>query len=357
MPRPFKWAEYFNKDAALQNRSNKYQVSCVRCHKKIPKGRSEERTRHLVDECTGLTPEEREQIIRVEAKEAEAAAAGTPKPRTGKTSKGGGVGGGGGGTGLGETEIEELLRLARLHSVEGGSQEGWQGITEEYNNWAESNGFKTRTSDALQKQWYAKYIIDNQKKNCDWCSTGIHASPVIVIVTTASKGQQTSHGTLQRPGSSLGKSVRSAPLMRTKAAIPPLTTTPLQQTSVEMAVVHHQAIIFPPLLHALTPNYLHFAIPLRRQICRRRNPQTLAKGGSIAKQNIHHALLLHHRHPNPNPQLRSQWWVSLTRGHRHHWSSYCNMRTRRRRNGSKGWRYGKIGCRRRLIGWKAGTGS
>ncbi|RPB09552.1 hypothetical protein P167DRAFT_607885 [Morchella conica CCBAS932] len=165
MPRPFKWAEYFNKDAALQNRSNKYQVSCVRCHKKIPKGRSEERTRHLVDECTGLTPEEREQIIRVEAKEAEAAAAGTPKPRTGKTSKGGGVGGGGGGTGLGETEIEELLRLARLHSVEGGSQEGWQGITEEYNNWAESNGFKTRTSDALQKQWDSRVASNSNSNN------------------------------------------------------------------------------------------------------------------------------------------------------------------------------------------------
>lgn len=37
--------------------------------------------RHLVEECTGITPEEREVIVRVESKEAKAAAAGTSKQR------------------------------------------------------------------------------------------------------------------------------------------------------------------------------------------------------------------------------------------------------------------------------------
>lgn len=145
MPRPFKWAEYFNKDAALQNRSNKYQVSCIRCEKKIPKGRSEERTRHLVEECTGLTPGEREQIIRVEAKEAEATGASKPRSRPlGGAEKGG----------FGDTEVEELLRLVRLrHPLEDDDDQGWQVMLDEYNNWTEANGFKKRTGDALRKQW------------------------------------------------------------------------------------------------------------------------------------------------------------------------------------------------------------
>lgn len=183
MPRPFKWAEYFNKDAALQNRSNKYQVSCIRCQKKIPKGRSEERTRHLVEECTGLTSQEREQIVQVEAKEAEAAAIGSSKPRGrppggsggggggGGGGCGGGDGGGGGGGGggsggsvaaaavaaaeggFGDTEIEELSRLVRLHPLENDDQ-SWQVVFDEYNNWAEANGLKKRAGDALKKQWY-----------------------------------------------------------------------------------------------------------------------------------------------------------------------------------------------------------
>lgn len=149
MPRPFKWAEYFNKDAALQNRSNKYQVSCIRCQKKIPKGRSEERTRHLVEECTGLTPQEREQIVRVEAKEAEAAAAGTSKPR-GRPPSGSGAAEGS----FEDTEIGEFLRLVRLHHPLENDDQGWQVVFDEYNNWTEANGFKKRTGDALKKQWY-----------------------------------------------------------------------------------------------------------------------------------------------------------------------------------------------------------
>lgn len=146
MPRPFKWAEFFNKDAALQNRSNKYQVSCVRCQKKIPKGRSEERTRHLVEECTGLTPQEREKIVNVEAKEAEAATAGTPKPRSRPPS-------GAADDGLGDSEIEEFLKLVRPHHPLENDDQGWQAVLDEYNNWAEVNGFKKRTVDVLRKQW------------------------------------------------------------------------------------------------------------------------------------------------------------------------------------------------------------
>lgn len=147
MPRPFKWAEYFNKDAALQNRSNKYQVSCVRCQKKIPKGRSEERTRHLVEECTGLTSQEREQIVQVEAKEAETAAAGTSKPRgrpPGDAADGG----------FGDTEIEEFLKLVRPHHPLENDDRGWQVVFDDYNSWASANNFKKRTADALRKQWY-----------------------------------------------------------------------------------------------------------------------------------------------------------------------------------------------------------
>lgn len=179
MPRPFKWAEYFNKDAALQNRSNKYQVSCIRCQKKIPKGRSEERTRHLVEECTGLTSQEREQIVQVEAKEAEAAAVGSSKPRgrpPGGSGGGGGGGcgageggGGGGGVaaaaavataegGFGDAEIEELSRLVRLHPLENDDQ-SWQVVFDEYNNWAEANGLKKRAGDALKKQWYIFLVL------------------------------------------------------------------------------------------------------------------------------------------------------------------------------------------------------
>lgn len=147
MPRPFKWAEYFHKDAALQNRSNKYQVSCLRCHKKIPKGRSEERTRHLVEECTGLTPDERDLIVRVEAKEAEATAAGSSKAR-GRPPSGGSTKGA-----FGETEVQEFLKLVRLHHPLESEEQGWQVVFDEYNNWAEANGFKRRTGDALKKQW------------------------------------------------------------------------------------------------------------------------------------------------------------------------------------------------------------
>lgn len=157
MPRPFKWAEYFNKDAALQNRSNKYQVSCIRCQKKIPKGRSEERTRHLVEECTGLTPQEREQIVRVEAKEAEAAAAGTSKPRgrpPGDAADGG----------FGDTEIEEFLKLVRPHHPLENDDRGWQVVFDDYNSWAEANGFKKRTGDALRKQWYILSTVTRAKK-------------------------------------------------------------------------------------------------------------------------------------------------------------------------------------------------
>lgn len=156
MPRPFKWAEYFNKDAALQNRSNKYQVSCIRCQKKIPKGRSEERTRHLVEECTGLTSQEREQIVQVEAKEAEAAAVGSSKPR-GRPSGGGAAAAAAVAAAtegsFGDTEIEELSRLVRLHPLENDDQ-GWQVVFDEYNNWAEANGLKKRAGDTLKKQWY-----------------------------------------------------------------------------------------------------------------------------------------------------------------------------------------------------------
>lgn len=163
MPRPFKWAEYFNKDAALQNRSNKYQVSCIRCQKKIPKGRSEERTRHLVEECTGLTSQEREQIVQVEAKEAEAAAVGSSKPRGRPSGSGTAAAAAAAASaaaaaaaaegGFGDTEIEELSRLVRLHPLENDDQ-GWQVVFDEYNNWAEANGLKKRAGDTLRKQWY-----------------------------------------------------------------------------------------------------------------------------------------------------------------------------------------------------------
>lgn len=101
----------------------------------------------MVEECTGLTPEEREQIVRVEAKEAEAAAAGTSKsrgrPQGGNSAEKGG---------FGDTEVEEFLRLVRRHPLEDDDQ-GWQVVFNEYNNWAEANGFRKRTGDVLKKQW------------------------------------------------------------------------------------------------------------------------------------------------------------------------------------------------------------
>lgn len=152
MPRPFKWGEYFNKDTPLLNRSNKYQVTCLKCQKKIPKGRSEDRTRHLIDECPGLSPEERMTVVEIDARDREAAeAAAEDRNATGnkiKRPRNPWVK-----SDFTEAEIAELSRLfGAHHAVE--TETDWAEVLGEYNLWTQRNGYKKRTLDSLKKQWY-----------------------------------------------------------------------------------------------------------------------------------------------------------------------------------------------------------
>ncbi|CUS14738.1 unnamed protein product [Tuber aestivum] len=156
MPRPFKWGEYFNKDTPLPNRSNKYQVTCLKCQKKIPKGRSEDRTRHLIDECPGLSPEERMTVVEVDTRDREVAeAAAEDRNATGnriKRPRNPWVK-----SDFTEAGVAELSRLLRAHHpVE--TETHWAVVLGEYNLWAQGNGYKKRTLDSLKKQWESRVM-------------------------------------------------------------------------------------------------------------------------------------------------------------------------------------------------------
>ncbi|KAG0636915.1 hypothetical protein HOY80DRAFT_1003097 [Tuber brumale] len=151
MPRPFKWGGYFNKDTPLPNRSNKYQVTCLKCQRQIPKGRSEDRTRHLIDECPGLSPEERMTVVELDTRDREAAeAAAEDRNSTGnkiKRPRNPWVK-----SDFTEAGVAELSRLLRAHHpVE--TETDWAGVLGEYNLWAQRNGYKKRSLDSLKKQW------------------------------------------------------------------------------------------------------------------------------------------------------------------------------------------------------------
>lgn len=152
MPRPFKWEKYFRKDAALLNRSNKYEVTCLKCQKKIPKGRSEDRTRHLLDECPELTREEHAAVVEVAAKDTEAAeAAAQGRSTTGNKIKRPRIPWVK--SDFSDGEITEISRLVTAHHPVD-SEGDWEVVANEYNIWAQANGYKRHAVDSLKKQWY-----------------------------------------------------------------------------------------------------------------------------------------------------------------------------------------------------------